>query len=184
MLYEFGDHPWVVFKHLSNLEPKTLTGSWHSRRRERNEPQERNCFWNLTESMGSQGQGGASACDLNLKGLWTELPALWPMCPLDLLTLLALQKPIKPQKHLGCAPTTPIPRLIPTQTEASREDPVSVVGRDLQRNSGWGGCFGKGFFLLLFFFFWEFQFLKLFPINHILESEITDRLPWWPLNPN
>lgn len=48
-----GDHPQVVFKHLSNLEPETSTVSFHTLSCECEEPwQQIHSPWNLTEGVG------------------------------------------------------------------------------------------------------------------------------------
>lgn len=98
------------------------------------------------------GSGWGFCLQFEFEGALNRATIIVAHVPSGPAPLLPLQKTIKPQKHLGCVPTAPIPGLIPTQTEASKEHPVSVVGRDLQRNSGRGEMLWKRFLSFLFFF--------------------------------
>lgn len=109
-----------------------------------------NSSWNPTESR--VGSGWGFCLQFEFEGALNRATSVVAHVPSGPAPLLPLQKTIKPQKHLGCVPTAPILGLIPTQTEASKEHPVSVVGRDLQRNSGRGEMLWKRFLSFLFFF--------------------------------
>lgn len=114
-----GDHPQVVFKHLSNLEPETSTVSFHTLSCECEEPwQQIHSPWNLTEGVGVArvGPGRGFCLQFQFEGsggraepiqAFFGLRELWPTCLLVLPILLLLEKTIKPQKHLGV--DTPFP---------------------------------------------------------------------------
>lgn len=138
----------MVFKHLSNLEPKTSTVSFHTLSCECEEPwQLIHSPWNLTEGVGVArvGPGRGSACKFSLKDLGaTSIVAhVSPGSAHSTTT----GKTHQATETLGCGLTTPTPGLIPTQTETSKEHPASVVGRDLQKFREGGNALERASFL-------------------------------------